>query len=196
MRYSRIAGERALASYAPEEALAHFQRAIAAKQDQALPKSSGQASSAGSGQASSTGSEPALSSPKGQAVDGEYADLLFGLGRAQVSIFPARRGAEIVPNLRRAFNYYTETGDWAKAVAVAVSHTVTRPGPVYAATELIPRALGLVPPDSREAGVLLSRYIMFLGIGQGDYEGAEEAKRRAPGNRPTIQWDISEERGT
>ena len=81
VKYSLIAGERALASYAPEEALAHFQRAITAKEDQAP----------------STGS--------GQAMDGEYADLLFGLGRAQVSILPAHQGAEIVANLQRAFGY-------------------------------------------------------------------------------------------
>jgi tetratricopeptide (TPR) repeat protein len=42
VRYSLLAGERALASYAHEEALAHFQRGLAAKADQPADAETGQ----------------------------------------------------------------------------------------------------------------------------------------------------------
>ena len=59
IRYSRLAGERALAAYAHEEALVHFQRRLTAT---GVPL---------------TGSEP--------APDGQAAALLFGLARAQTA---------------------------------------------------------------------------------------------------------------
>ena len=46
-------------------------------------------------------------------------------------------------------------------------------------TELIARALTLVPGDSHEAGRLLSRYGGILGSVAGDYEGAQRAFKRA-----------------
>ena len=60
--YALVAGERALASYAWEEALGHFQRALAATEDQ--PPTTG----------------------SGQAMDGDTAALLFGLGRAHAAM--------------------------------------------------------------------------------------------------------------
>ena len=112
-------------------------------------------------------------------MDEEHAELLFGLGRAQVATLAPHQGAEIVPNLRRAFNYYSEVGDVAKAVAAAVAHFPTRHGQVSPATELIPRALELVPADSAEAGLLLTRHIMVLGMVQNDHEGAMRAYQQA-----------------
>ena len=58
MRYSMMAGEQALTTYAHEEALAYFQRALAAKERQPLSLDSGLGPGAESGA------------------------LLFGLGRA------------------------------------------------------------------------------------------------------------------
>ena len=44
---------------------------------------------------------------------------------------------------------------------------------------LVGRALDLVPPDSHEAGRLLSLHGSFLGTEEGDYDGAQEAFSRA-----------------
>lgn len=43
------------------------------------------------------------------------------------------------------------------------------------ATQLIPRALNLVPPGSLQSGFLLAQYGVDLGRLQGNYEGAKEA---------------------
>ncbi|HEU0020901.1 MAG TPA: AAA family ATPase, partial [Dehalococcoidia bacterium] len=89
VRYSLLAGDRALATYAPEEALVHFERALTAKE--------------------------------GQSEDAETAALLFGLGRAQLAVFPRQRMPEAMANLSRAFDYYVKAGDIDRAVAVAES---------------------------------------------------------------------------
>ena len=147
VKYSLPAGERALAAYAWEEALGHFQRG--------------------------------LDAGEGQAIDGQTAELLFGLGRAEVAA--AGRGgiAGVVSSLGRAFDYYVETGDVERAVAVALEH----PGVpvVYSTevTELLARALALVPADSHHAGRLLARYGYQLGTVEVDYEAAQEAFEQA-----------------
>jgi len=143
VRYSILAGERALAGYGYEEAQAHFQRGIAAK-----------------------GNQPA---------DEETAALYFGLGRAQAATYASQDISEAVTSLRRAFDCYAETGDVDRAVAVASYQTPSYSGHITGASELISKALALVPPDSHQAGRLLSQYGSHLGRGEGDYEGAREA---------------------
>lgn len=91
VRYSNLAGQQALAVYAWEEAEVHFERALAAKQ------------------VSPSGSDP--------ATDAENAELLFGLGRAQVAVFPLYRVGEAVATLNRAFTYYADAGDAGRALA-------------------------------------------------------------------------------
>jgi DNA-binding CsgD family transcriptional regulator len=145
--YSILAGERAQVAYAYEEAQSHFERALAAKE--------------------------------GQAMDGEMAALLFGLGRAQVSIFPLHQTHEAVATLRQAFDYYAETGDVDRAVAVAKYPVVTVPGHNIGMAPLLARALDLAPPDSRDTGRLLSQYGSVLGAEKSDYEGAQDAFGRA-----------------
>ena len=152
VRYSLVAGERALTVYGYEEALDHFQQALAAKGDDVESQ---------------------------RAADAETAQILFGIGRAQLATLPVHQWGDVTPNLRRAFDIYAESGDVARLVAVATHHPVTRGGLQTAATELIPRALKLVPADSHEAAYLLSRYAGVLGLGQGDYEGAQKAIDRA-----------------
>ena len=154
MRYSLLAGERALAVYGYEEALGHFQRALAAKGDSVESQ---------------------------RAADAETAAILFGIGQAQLATLPVHQWGDAVANMRRAFDFYAESGDVARAVAVAVATypNFVRGGQQAAATELIPRALKLVPADSREAAYLLSRYAGVLGLGQGDYEGAQKAVGQA-----------------
>ena len=60
-----------------------------------------------------TGSQP--------APNEEAAALLFGAGSAQLATVERHRLSEAVSCLRRAFDYYAETGDVDRAVAEAVS---------------------------------------------------------------------------
>ena len=153
VRYSLLAGERALTVYGYEEALGHLQRVLAAKGD-------------------GVESQP--------AADAETAAILFGIGQVQLATPPLHQWGDATANLRRAFDFYAESGDVARAVAVATHLTAfTRGGHQAAATELISRALKLAPDDSSEAAYLLSRYAGVLGLGQGDYEGAQKAVDRA-----------------
>ena len=142
VRYSMMAGERGLLAYAYEEALGHFQRALASKE--------------------------------GQPMDAETATLLFGLGRAQASTVQLHELQDAVSTLGRAFDYFAEVGDAPKAVAVAEYPVTIYPG-ITSTNELIARALSLVPPDSPQAGRLLTRYSRALGSEEGDYDGAQKA---------------------
>ena len=84
VRYSLLAGERALSGFAYEEGLAHFQKGLAAK---GVPLSA---------------SEP--------AGDVEAANLLFGLGRSQVGTLPLYQLHLAVESLGRAFSYFADLG--------------------------------------------------------------------------------------
>ena len=86
VRYSLLAAERALAAYANEEAVEHFERALSAKED--------------------------------QPMDAETAAVLFGLGRARAATVPVDEMHHAVASLSRAFDYYVESGDVARAVAI------------------------------------------------------------------------------
>ena len=149
VRYSLLAGEQALASYAYEAALTNFQRALAAKE---VPL---------------TGSAP--------APDAEAAALLFGLGRAQVATLQRHQLGEAVTSLGRAFDYYVGEGDVERAITVAGIPLTTAPGTLTGVTRLVAQALSLVPPASLAAGNLLARYGRALGIEEGNFEGANEA---------------------
>ena len=152
-RYSLVAGERALASYAFEDARAHFERGMAA-------------------------SGIALSGTE-TAPDEKAADFLFGMARAlsATSVGPQLVAAFI--NLTRAFEYYAEAGNVAQAVAAAEFPIAPPPSRLPGVAQLMARALTLVPADSHEAGRLLSRYGGVLGAAEGDYEGAQQALRGA-----------------
>jgi len=149
VKYLTLAGEHALATHAYDDAIAHFQRGLAAK---------------GVGQESES-----------EAIDGETAALLYGLGRAQSAALQRR---EAVANLLRAFEYYAEIGDVPKAVAIAEYPFTPGIGRVRV-TPLIARALELVGPDSREAGRLLARYGLALSSEIGDRAGAKDAFERS-----------------
>ncbi len=155
VKYCLLAGERALASYAWEEGLAHFQRGLVAKG------------------VSFSGTEP--------AGDGEEAALLFGLGRARAGSADRQRLQEAVDAMSRAFDYYEAAGDVAQAVAIAEYPLPTPPVGRTGVARFIPRALKLVPPDSLQAGRLLSSYGADLGRVENDYEGAQVAFGRALG---------------
>jgi len=145
VRYSLLAGERALATYAHEDALAHFQRGLTAKE------------------VSLTGSET--------ADDAKTAALLFGLGCAQSALL---QRSEALANFHRAFDYYSDVGDVDGAIAIARHPIPLEPGNTDV-TQLIRRALAIVPSNSHEAGRLFAHYGRMLGIEEGNYAEAQEA---------------------
>ncbi len=154
VRYSLLAGEQALATFAWEEAREHFQRGLEAKRF------------------SLTGAEP--------ATDAETAELLFGLGRAQVGVFPLYRVREAIATLSRAFNYYADVQDVERALAV-VGYPIIAIGTGRRTerAKMLERAMTMIPPDSNREGRLLSEYGLALGLQEGDDDGAQEAFNRA-----------------
>ena len=141
VRYSLLAGERALATFAHEEAMTYFERGLEAK----------------GGQPSATSSENA-----GNAIDAEMAALLFGLGRAQVATRQRLLVQEYLTNLRLALDYYIQEGNVERAVEVAEYTVRAALGVGGGEAELLSRALALVPAGSRQAGRLLSAYGLTL----------------------------------
>ena len=153
VRYSLLAGEQSLNSYAYEGALLHFERGLVARG------------------ITLSGSQP--------APDEEAAALLFGLARAQSATVAANQLEEAFATLSRAFGYYAEAGKVAKAVAAAEFPIASPSRPIPGVAQLTARAIALVPADSHEAGRLLSRYGGILGVAECDYEGAQQALGRA-----------------
>jgi ATP/maltotriose-dependent transcriptional regulator MalT len=152
VRYSGLAGEQALSTYAWEEALAHFERGLATMGSNLKDTAA--------------------------ARDADEAALLFGMGRAQSAILREDQLLETFAIMKRAFGYYAEAGNIAMAVAIA-EFPINPTGRFPGNAELMVRALALVPSDSYEAGRLLSRYGGILGLAQSDYEGAQQALGRA-----------------
>ncbi|MFQ6030749.1 MAG: hypothetical protein ACE5Q6_25035, partial [Dehalococcoidia bacterium] len=152
VRYSLLAGQRALGTYAYEEALSHFQRGLQAK---SVPLE---------------GTEPVL--------DAEAAALLFGFGRAQMT-GERHEIPGAISNLTRAFDYYAKVGDVGQAVAVAETRLPSNAGLLVGASQLVSRALELVPPDSSAAGRLLVSSIRVVGLQEGDYERAHDMFQQA-----------------
>ena len=153
VRYSLLAGERALTSHAYEDAVSHLERGLVAR---GIVLSGTEAS-----------------------PDEEAAALLFGLARARLAMSQRSLIQEIILNLSRAFNYYAEAGEVARAVAVAECPLPGWPGNLKGMAQLVSRALALVAADSHPAGHKLCLYGKYLGTEEGDYEGAQEAFGRA-----------------
>jgi len=145
VHYSKLAGERSLASYAFDEALSHFQRALAAKE----------------GEPGSTGME--------QPMDEETADILLGLGYAQIPLALLDDG---VSSLRRAFDYYVDAGNIPKVVEIAEwGHWASL---IQRMQDEKRRALELVEPDSHDAGRILPSYGYALALEADGYGPAME----------------------
>jgi hypothetical protein len=88
---------------------------------------------------------------------------------------PAELGPAVM-SLRRAYDYYVDSGDAARAVAVAAYPLPLSLRFRYTdADSLIAGALTLVPPDSHEAGWLLAQHGAFSGFLDGDYAEAQLA---------------------
>jgi len=147
--YSFRAGEQALDSYAWEEALEHFQVGLSAKG------------------VNSTGSDP--------APDLVAAELLFGLGRAQVAIAQSSQSTDAVTSFTRAFEHFVSSNEVERAVDIAVYPLPLIAGRVTGVGLLIQRALDLVPADSLQAGRLQASYGRVMGIEEVHYEAARQA---------------------
>ncbi len=111
-------------------------------------------------------------------VDSLTADALFGLGRAQAALLYMQPADEAVTTLTRAFNYYWDAGEAAKALAVAEYPVVNWPGGLTM-SDVITRALSLAPRGSVRAGHLHARHGFDLGLVEGDYAGADRAFQEA-----------------
>ena len=114
----------------------------------------------------------ALGAIEGQPTDDRQAQVLFCLGKAQAGLL---RMADAEASLTKAFDYYVGVEKVARAVEVAEYPVRSGNSGV---SSLLVRALELVPPDSHEAGRLLSQHGLDVAM-QGDYEGAQEALARA-----------------
>jgi eukaryotic-like serine/threonine-protein kinase len=142
VHYSLLAGEKALASYAWDEARAHFQRGLAPKE--------------------------------GQTMDDETAALLVGLGKAQ---FALGEWEGSWPSLICAFDYYENTADGARIAAIMDWLRWVPSKSAY--SELVRRALRLVPADSREAAHVMSISALVSYFWDIDYEAARCAFGRS-----------------
>ena len=86
---------------------------------------------------------------------------------------------EAIQILSRAFEYYVDVGEVARAVIVAGYPDYSTMLEGTELTGLIVKALELVRPDSPEAGRLLSLHGGILGLHRNDYGKAQEAFDRA-----------------
>ena len=150
VRYSLLAGERALASYAWEDALMHFNQALETKEGEPM--------------------DP-------ETAELLFGLARANLGTLEQ--FEIQRMRESVAQLGRAFNYYTEIGELDRAVAVAEYPVRAALGVPIGEGELITRALALVSADSHQAGRLLANSGLILYQEKGDYPGAQEAFSQA-----------------
>jgi DNA-binding CsgD family transcriptional regulator len=150
-RYSLMAGEQALTTYAYEDAVDYFKQALAARR----------------------GGAPS-NIPK-KITEAETAAILFGLGKSQGAMGLVR---DAWASLEQAFEFYFAGQDVEGAVKVAEYPLFFVPG-LKDTTRMTSQALTLVEPDSLDAGHLLARYGMLLNLETGDYDRSQEALDKA-----------------
>ncbi len=99
--------------------------------------------------------------------------------KAQAATLQRLEFKEAVATLVRAFDYYAAAGEVDQAISVAGHPVQPVPGISTGLSQLISRALDLVPPDSLQAGRLLSRYGRVVGMERGEYHRALDAFDRS-----------------
>ncbi|MDP6454039.1 MAG: AAA family ATPase, partial [SAR202 cluster bacterium] len=119
--------------------------------------------------------ERAIASREDEQVDAQAANLYFGLAQAQTATIEAVRFDVALPNLSMAFDFYEETENIERAVAVAAHQFLGPPGLLADALDLTTRALKLAVDGSVETGHVLARHGFILGREIGDYEQGIEA---------------------
>ena len=161
VRYSRLAGERALASHAYEDAITHFERSLVAR-DITL-----------SGRRLLRMKRPRPCCSDWREPSPPHSKKANSCEQLMEAFATLSRAFEYY------FEYYVDAGNVAQAVAAAEFPIAPPIYPMPGVAQLMARALTLVPADSREAGRLLSRYGGVLGGAEADYEGAQQALGRA-----------------
>ena len=121
----------------------------------------------------------AQASWEGQELDGEPAEILYGLARAVAATGGRVAAPEVLGYLRRAFQHYLDVGDVARAVEVAEYPVEQYLNTTVGPSDFISRALTVVPPGSRQEGRLLSTHGLARYRETGDYDGAQEIFNRA-----------------
>lgn len=163
IKYSIAAGERALKRLAYEEALGHYERAMAARQ----------------GDVPSPGDGSFAQVRIGVVTDLTMADVLSGLASAQVASRGREHLQESIDSLRKAFTYYISAGERGRAVAAVLRFPIPKVHATTGVADLLEETLALVEPDSPEAGKLYSRLGLFISFERGDYRQATAAFSRA-----------------
>ena len=151
VQYALLAGHRALAALAYEDALTFFQMGLQSKE------------------IGLSGEEP--------AQDADAAALLFGLGRAQAATYGRLQMPEAFRTLSRAFDFYIATGAVEEAVELSLLHIPAMSAGFV--SKNIPRALELVPHQSLSAGRLLFRHGLLLSNVDGDYPRSKDSFAKA-----------------
>ena len=120
---------------------------------------------------------------KGRQLDDDAAWLHFEVARCEFATLERYDLDGALEHIRVAFTHFLESGDERSAVTIAM-----HPLPyVYGspdAADLAARALDLVPPESPEAGHLLSTLGWFSGLTS--YERSRDAFARAHGIAATL----------
>jgi tetratricopeptide (TPR) repeat protein len=124
--------------------------------------------------------ENALEAKSDQKVDRELADILYGLGTSLHSgLLTEFKYDQAHTFLKRAFSAYMEIGDLDRAVKSAQFPLIGPPGSMEVSLSLVEDALNVVPSDTSEEAVLLSRYAQLVASERGDVDAADQALNRA-----------------
>ena len=118
----------------------------------------------------------ALDAKKRREMDDETALLLFGLARCEFATRERYDLGDALEHMSLAFTHFLESGNEKSAVEIAV-HPIPYVYGLPDAADLAARALELVPPNSSDAGHLLSTLGWFTGMT--NYERAREAFGRS-----------------
>ena len=111
-------------------------------------------------------------------IDAEAAAILFGLGCAQAATALRWNRQEGWSNLRRAIDYYLQTGDVGRAVTAA-THPSVLPEGASGVSDVIEQVLADVPRGSTQEGWLRARLGAAVYFETADYGRARAAFDRA-----------------
>ena len=106
-------------------------------------------------------------------LDEEAAAILAGLGRAQAATALRWNREEAWTTLRRAIEYYIQTGDLDRAAGLA-THPSVAPEGAGGVASVLTRILAEVGERSPVAGALLARAAAAVYFETGDYTRAQE----------------------
>ena len=118
----------------------------------------------------STQFKRALAAKQRQPMDAETAAILSSLGSAQLA---ANQMADALASLTGAFDHYIASGDTGRALAIAEQPHSSEF--IVGMTDIITRAVELVPTDSHQAARILSNHGFALGYTRDGYSRAQEA---------------------